>query len=242
MAGLFAIVVVAGAPASGGAQLHPMETYAEHYDPMSRFGTADSTKDARKITAKFASCVVGKYDKAVKESLALPFYDLKNWGSLKKVMNPTCARTSGVSLLSMPPMVFRGALYEALYQRDFGNMVGENAVGTAHPHYPENAADEGAKRHDEVTEGYRKFMTIGECVVRADPVTARQLVLSKVETPEETAAVAKIAALIPICTTESMRLSRSILRMMIAEPLYRMTSPAAAHTVPASQDSVHAQG
>lgn len=202
---------------------HPPDAYTPQQHPLGDLQDL-TTKSARSATSKFAACVVEQYPAGVDAALDLPFYDLGSWrSSIKKMYLSRCLTRTGAGVLSMLPLVLRGALYEALYVRDFGALESNISFGSRHPAYPVARAEQRKPRDNEVTKAYDKFMTLGECVVRASPSDARDLVLSKVETPEEIAAVQNIARLVPRCTTESMSFSKSMLRMTIAEPLYRLS-------------------
>ena len=72
---------------------------------------------------------------------------------------------------------------------------------------------------------YRALMRIGDCMVRAAPDAARALIAAKPASQQETAAMAALASVQNGCMAPSAPrgFSPEINRMMIAEPLYRLS-------------------
>lgn len=124
--------------------------------------------------------------------------------------------------------LLRGSLFEALYIRDFQSHP-VDISGVPPVAYVAN--------EDELGERHRYWLALNrlaDCVVRSDPRSARSLLLSDVDTSEERDLFAAIAPRLSSCLVDgaSISFSRQVLRGLIAESLYRISTSAVA--VPAA--------
>lgn len=220
-------VLASGSPATGMQVRHPPDACPPQSCAIepSRELSAEESREAMSV---FAACMVDKYPDRIRELLDMPVADPKTREHMKALLKSRCVAKANAGLLAMSPLLLRGALFEALYARDFGNGDRIEAFSTAKPQYPVGQHSGGETPTDAQTQTYARLMTVGECVVRLAPTAARELISSGIGGKEEQTKVQAIARAIPRCTDKSMTLSKSILRMMIAEPLYRLSTLGAA--------------
>ena len=183
-----------------------------------------SRKDAERAMAAFAACEV----KSAKGRAAALAYTREVAGTpsdypQRLIKSPCAAR--GTSLRFQPEL-FRMALFPALYARDFGKAPAADIAAVA----PLNIPAEFDGTPAEQTVLVRNF---GDCVVRRDPSASRTLVLSRLYSAEETAAINALKPTLSQCVAEGqeLRFSRSIVHGAVGEALYKLTTAATATKV-----------
>ena len=188
---------------------------------------------ARQTMEQFIACLVSRNSGRAIALAELPV-DSAQYQRIARNMydNIDDACLSGAGRLSFSENLFRGALFQALYEREFG-ADGPTAFspGTASGYrqiYPETLS---AQARTAIA-----LESFGECVARADADGARaflrQLPGSSGEGEVINALRPRFAACIPVDNT--IRFSASVLKGAVAEGLYRL-SVAARNTMGAAE-------
>ncbi len=130
------------------------------------------------------------------------------------VVSATRAQT-----IDFSPALYRGALFKAFYIQDYGNGPARLVEGSPNFGSDVTGADAATARD------YVVMHQFAECVVRKDGETARKLVLARVESPAERAALRTLQPILGPCMIQggSAEVSRATLTGLIAEALYRIT-------------------
>lgn len=188
------------APASVGAQALP--------NPAARVSTRDISAgaQARDTMNRYAECIVKLRAAPVRRALSQPTEGAV-YAELTKLAQGECLANGQ---LRMGPGLFRGAIYRALYIRDFGpdGALPASDVTLAAPEQP--------------------MQVFGNCVASLDPAETRAFVLAKPATPEEDEAVGKLGASFERCLAGGdVRFSKSVLQGALAEALYKRSAAAA---------------
>jgi hypothetical protein len=191
------------------------ETRAQSEEPA-------PTSHARKSAADFAKCVIRGEKERWLARLDKPFGSAQSLAALSEaVTHEQSCVNFGVAKLRFPPVLLRGLVFEALYVSDFGRLpTVESFEGAAPISYP--FADE---QYLEPAIQYRVMMTLGDCVVRHSPAAARAMILTRVETANEKAAIDPLRLALASCIEQGvqLKLTRTTVRAALAEPLYRLT-------------------
>jgi hypothetical protein len=178
------------------------------------------------ITEQFGTCAV-KHDPSGSLEFVTTPIDTPQFASvMKRVVSPECLDLGG---LQLQPLILRGSVFAALYKKKFERVAPdlklvpmvEYSAGYATPLSDAASNAVGLAR-------------LGDCVVRADAGSARELVLNHPETPAESRAIGRIAAVMPGCIEKGRTIgfSRDMIRASVAEALYRLTAQAVAPGTP----------
>ncbi len=178
-------------------------------------------KSPREEAALMGRCLVNASGGYWRRVIDEPFGDRASFDLFEKgILASSCIKQM-VNEVRFPPILARGMIYNALYERDFKKAPPiasfEDAPAIVFPvaeTAPASVADQ-----------YRNSMAIGECVARAMPVETRNFVLSRVGSPEEQAALGPLMPALQQCIPEGMEvtLKISVVRAAVVEPLYRLT-------------------
>jgi hypothetical protein len=207
-----------------------------------------STKETRALTHGYAKCVVQR--QAAKASEAI----------VSNVDNPTLLRRypmlissdclGGLSVVTVQ-MRFTGDLYryalaDALVNRELAGWTAPDLSRVprlSHDDFGEPPARmtpagkpvgkrkyEAARQAYERKVGFAYLSRFGECVVRSDPADSKALLLTRPDTPEETAAFAALRPSLQACLAAGQTLSfgKAALRGTIAINFYRVAHAARA--------------
>lgn len=167
----------------------------------------------------FARCIVrGGITLSINSFLMTNPYMSDAGISGSKVADPGCVGMNAD--LAMQPSLLRGAFYEALYDRDF-----------RHSHVLPTSTQQPLGLEAEVTgddpEVHTAFVSIrqfGDCVVRQNATNARTLLLTDIDSKEETAAIAGLQPSLSICLfSGQLHFSHLMLRGVLAEALYKLS-------------------
>jgi len=136
-----------------------------------------------------------------------------------RMLDAACLPQQGYPPLS--PRLVRGAIYEALYDRDSANGASatfENVPPLALPDGGADPALDGA------------LLRFGECIARAVPVDSRALLATQPASAEENAAIGTLTPHLSPCMQNGLTISfsPSILRGVVAEALYKLSHGAPA--------------
>lgn len=179
---------------------------------------------ARRSLAEFATCLsTSKQDRIARlYDLAVDSPEYRRIAlGLYETEDSACISDGS---LKYNPVLFTGALFGALYTRDFG-YSGPSA-------FPDTLTTRYAERyrapHSDQARQAIALESFGECVARAEPAAARQLLLSAPGTAAEQTQFATLAPRFGACVVKDARveMSKSIVRGAVAEGLYRLSRAA----------------
>jgi hypothetical protein len=166
---------------------------------------------ARQVTNDFARCLVKQNGRKVQSVLERPVSG-ESFRALKKFVDGECLLISDE--LGMPPTILRGALFRALYIRDFGKQA-PLAPGVAIDYVSEAGANPQLLQ-------LGTLRAFGSCVAKLNPQAARALVLADVASTAEAEALGLVRPALADCLKDgSLKLSRGVLQGTLAEVLYR---------------------
>lgn len=202
-AAFLALALAACWTAPATAQYRPMP-YAAAV-PSDR--PLSATDKARDLMNQYGICVVKQHLPGVKRALSLPD-DRAIDNALIKLATDDCLVTGE---LRMSEPLFRGAVFRAMYVRDFGTKSPAALDPVNNPKV--KPADAGPAAN------------FGDCVARLSPVPARELVLSNPATPQEQQAIAALRPALADCLPpkQQARFTSWGLQASLAEALYRRT-------------------
>jgi hypothetical protein len=148
----------------------------------------------------YAVCLVTSHHGAVRKAWARKS-DAEVAAALAKVSVSDCLAEGR---LIMPPQLLRGALYRALYLRDFGKR-------------PPSASASGPMHED------NPLRLFGHCVYAIDPVDVRAFVMADPATALEKEAIAALGPALAQCVSpgSQIRFSPAVLQAILAEAAYR---------------------
>lgn len=197
--------------------------------------------EAQKIMRQYAQCNARYGHDAVRNFLLTPAGARLSDEEYRRVSNPECLGMMH-GQLRMPRLQYKGALAEALINRDFPQMRatdfsavprldwtmkdtrGSDATAAAEERYQQLLADQYIGR-------------VGECIVRGNPVGAIS-VLKSADAASETQAWTVLTPQIASCVKngETVTFGRADLRSAMAVSYYRLASAAGAiHSQAASR-------
>ena len=177
---------------------------------------------------KYAACILQQNGYRVRPLLDQPVGDKGEGLRWLAVLKTKCIDRSTVgeqfedqASMRFSPLVIRGAMFEALLAKDFAaspkadTFDDVNSVSDASP-----ATQASGK---EAT--YALAMDIGECTVRNATAASYALLETEIGTKDEMDATNSLVPAIGSCTPSgvTMEFSLSVIRGMVAEPLYRLT-------------------
>jgi hypothetical protein len=186
------------------------------------FAQADpGPTEARATMARFAQCVVARDAGRAARLVDLPVdsAEYRRVASrLFETTDETCLNDGG---LAFNATLFTGAVFDALYTRDFryGGPT-EFAAGVTTSYAARYTAPLSATARQAVA-----LEAFGECIARAEPVEARKLLLAAVGSAEENAQFAQLNARIAACVTKgsTVAMSKAIVRGALVEGMYRLS-------------------
>jgi hypothetical protein len=164
---------------------------------------------ARDTMNRFAVCVVKARPTMVQSALA----ETSQARKIVALSNVAKSECLAGGFLRMDPPIFEGALYRALYLREFGD---DPAVV--------RTLSEGA-----AAEFPDARLTFADCVVRTDPAAVHALLESAPVTAEEQAALAALGAAFAACipADQQLQFSPGHLLAVLAQAIYKRAVQAA---------------
>jgi hypothetical protein len=176
----------------------------------------------RLALAEGAECLVDAKSNIVTNFLALfpgSSDAARQAGYLSKIECVSSA--TGAYEVTYSPEILRGALYKALYVRDFADRVPGLAATS-----PDFHVDTAGGRPEDARD-YVVMRQFAECVVRKDTAAARALVLAPTESSGEAAAFRDLQPDLSPCFVQggSAQISKSAFTGLVAEALYRLSIP-----------------
>ena len=166
-----------------------------------------------RITHRLATCLVRTQENRATAYVArgTPSADSPAY---ERFLDTRCLPAAGAPPLD--PRLVRGAIYEAMYARDFpqGGPANFNGVPPLAP--PDGGADPALDA---------ALLRFGECVARAAPADSRALLAAAPGSPEENGSITMLTPRLSPCIQNGLTVTFSapILRGVIAEALYKLS-------------------
>jgi hypothetical protein len=201
-------------PFTGGDATHISPPYEPAVPPDSV--AMPAVERARYTLNAYASCLVHLNRKGVEATLKIPVGTKASDDAEVKLSVDDCM---GTGELKMDGSLLRGALYRALYRTDFWrNPPTLSAEGLDY------ARDMGPGLD---TSQYVALRQYGECIVRADPADARNVMLSATATATEHDALLRLSPTFSTCLAKGsqIKFSKPTLLGLLAEVMYRLSQP-----------------
>lgn len=174
---------------------------------------------ARKVMYDFASCVVFRSRHKVDVYLATYPGSKRAYAAGTYLSTDKCLDGDGV--LKFNETLLRASIYSVLYGLEFPSAVSQNLTSVAPIDYspPAGTASYGDPRAQVIL---RQF---ADCVVRAKLSEAHELMFTKVGSPAEARIFDSMTPGLAPCMIKdaTVKFSRSLLRGIIAEVLYRLS-------------------
>jgi hypothetical protein len=210
VAGLAAFVVLP-ATADGqetGSRIGPT--------PASIPGGRQTQAGARRWMDSFAACVVKRTPHKIEAYLGTSPGSEQASVLGRRLATDECISTGEAQF---DDSVLRWAIYEQLYRKQYAKSGPTDFSMTPAIDY----AAGGSKADSGQSVALRQF---ADCVSRASPVQARSLTLSPIGSSVEQAAFTAIMPRLEACLpkTVTLKFSKSVLRGLIAETLYRLSA------------------
>jgi hypothetical protein len=179
----------------------------------------ETTFAARMTLKEFGTCTVGRAPKVALAVVDLPYGTAAFDRALHRIADAECLSAGE---LVIPPYLMRGAIFEALYLREFGR--GANPDVKSSPSFDYIAGYERPVSADAANT--IALAIVGDCVTRTVPLAAHRLLTSLPGSQLESDSIAAIAHELPGCVPpkQTFRFQRSIIRAAVAEALYRLSS------------------
>lgn len=183
--------------------------------------------DARETMLAFAECLVsrspGRTANIIDVRIDSPEYE-RMMGSYFDEIGDLCM--SGGEL-TMNETLLRGSVFQALYQRDFGD-EGPTSFDPALDTGYRAMYTEPVARKGKLSLGLESF---GECVARADGATVRKLLMMRPDSQGEAEAFQTIQPFLNGCIPVGVELTFSLatLKGALAEGMYRLSRAATAN-------------
>jgi hypothetical protein len=180
-----------------------------------------SSADARDTMRRLAQCVVSRDKGLVARIIAVPVDSVEGVRAAKRLFDTTDETCLSEGAVDYNATLFRGAVFEALYTRDFrynGPTVFPTNIATGY------AALYTAPYSIEARQAMA-LEQFGECVARAEPVEARKLLLALPDSAIEREQFALLAPRFGACVVKgsTVAMSKSIIRGALAEGMYRLS-------------------
>lgn len=208
---------------------------------------ADKANDQaleRKVLADFGKCVVKLDPVSAKKAVLSDLESSEIYKDHKKLVDARCLpSTVGRGIrLQMDDLSLKAAIAQTLIYRDLQNSeFSDFAKVPPLPHrqpYPLKTVDDktGLPLSEKSIKGQQEAIArktlaytvsrFGECVVRTDPASARNVVFAAVGTPEEMAAMKAMAPILSSCIAkgENVAFTRLSIRNTLAVNYYRLAN------------------
>ena len=213
---LLACAAVAAVPAHGqsGSRLESQPGMTPG-DPFSEDGI-------RTLVDRFAGCVISRHRKPVETYLKTPPDSRESdrkWPSIAR------AECISIGTLTLSDAGFRGAAYGRLYRSDFGKKGPEDFSSVPAIDYSIGLDPDEPVHRQNI--GSR---ALADCMVRTAPAAAKALILSRIASKEEMDAFRALNPAGASCMRQGVTVSfsKSALRALIGETLYRLSAAARA--------------
>lgn len=187
----------------------------------------DSPTAAQKAAEDFGTCLLSRERERMAKLIDLPV-DSAEYAKLFDAMFGRTDQCLSDGTLKISELMLRGALFQALYRRDFSGDTELRFDPTVQTGYRDLYKAELSDK----ARMYVSLENFGECVSRADPYGVRALVLSRPGSSAESAALTQLHPRLAGCVVQGnqVRFSRANLKGILAEGLYRLSRASAQQT------------
>ena len=202
------------------------------------FAQAIPTHEAQAELAGYADCVVSRksFRKPVAAFLrAVPgspaYYPMALKAADMTCLSAAAERRHAAKLeMRVQPDTFRGALYPALYRRDFGKLGPPARLADLEPL---SLATEFDGASASLPAEYKPERAFGDCVARKAPQEVHALLMSEPYSAGENAAVEKLKPLLGYCLLngQTVKLGRVALKAFTGEAMYKLALAASGTAV-----------
>ncbi len=186
-----------------------------------QIATTDQARQARRVLAGGVQCLLDQRPSNVRSFLK-QFPETKDSERAATYLNKgDCVDgSSGGQQMRFGESILRGAIYRAMYIRDFSNSKTDPDLGAAPDYTAESRGQAPA-----VVKNYVADRRFAECVIKAKPNLARDYVLAEPEGQAEFDALATLQPTIESCTPQNRKaaMTRSTVSGLVSEVLYRMS-------------------
>ena len=178
----------------------------------------ETTLEARKTLREFGGCVVGKRLGA-SEALIDQAVDSKQYRQKMYALVDEECFSSGE--MTVPQELLRGAVFEALYLREFSHGPNSNLKSASSFDY----FAPYSRPYSEEAQNTVGLAVVADCAVRTSPVAAHALLTSVPGSPQEDRTIGELARILPGCVPpgRTFHFSRSIIRGSVAEAMLRLS-------------------
>lgn len=237
-------LLAAAAPAAAQIYQRPAAP-TERSEERRLYGGESATKladiERREVVSKFADCIVRRRHDEVADVVLNNETNTEILQRHRRLIDGGCLKTSGGGWLEarFPGDTLRYALAEALVRADYKNGFPPGITSTAplfhhevNPEWfappqgkklsPKQLADRQRRANESV--GFAYLTRFGECVVRADPVLAHRLLLTRALSEDETAAFRTLGPKLSGCHEAGgqLKANKATMRGTIAHNFYRL--------------------
>jgi len=213
---LFAITFLWSAAA---ASVHAQETgsLVNKYKPA-QLKSVGGPAAARAALEDYAACQVGRQPARLAKLLTVRVDTAEYVALMNSLLGFDACISSGT--LVVTPNTHRGALFQALYNREFKKNTPidfKDIKSNYRELYPEDLSVEA--------QNWLSLLAFSECVVRSDPTAVRDLMRSLTGASSEDIAFMRIGPNLNACMPEGKKLtfSKSIIKGLLAESIYRLS-------------------
>lgn len=240
------LIALAVAPASATAQIYQRPAApTERTEERRLYGGESSTKladiERREVVSKFANCIVRRRHDEVAGVILNDETNREILQRHRRLIDGDCLKTTSGGWLEarFPGDTLRYALAEALVRTDFATSFPPGITSTAPlSHHevdaewftpppgkklkPKDLAELERRKND--TYAFAYLTQFGECVVRADPLMAHRLLLTRALTDDETIAFKSLAPKLSGClgAGATFKANKATMRGTIAHNFYRL--------------------
>lgn len=177
---------------------------------------------ARQSLAEFAKCLSISKAERVNELVRLPIDSAQYRRIAQRLYETADDMCVGDGSLRYNAVLFAGAIYDALYTRDFGYGGPQSFPDSVNTRY----ADRYRAPYSADARQAIAIEQFGECVARAEPAESRQLLLAGLGTAAEEQQFAALKPRFQACVIsgKTVEMSKAVIRGAIAEGMYRLSS------------------
>lgn len=182
----------------------------------------NSKNDAYRVMMEFGTCSVLRSPKDVAKFLALPPGSKEASKAGQRLANSECLAFGS---MSFSPLLYRGALYNALYSREMNKSSLPSADMLLKLDYKADLAGLPSEDASRLT-FVREF---SDCVYRTNQQSVHQLLLSPPGSRAEMSIFTSLNPTLAGCLDQGRKInfSKPVLRGFLAEVAYRLSSPIA---------------
>jgi hypothetical protein len=211
------VVIGAGQPASGQSSREVVPGSLISQPKAARIPDKPGLSEAERgriAVAAFADCAIVRRKQDVAAFITAPYSSRESRQAMSNMAVSACLSDGR---LMMPPPLMRGALFRAVYNRDYAQS--EVMFAAAAPDYTSSVTD--TMNVDDATQVL--MLDFASCVIRSNRDGAKDMLLARVGSDKEKAAFSSLVPSMGACFPKgkSVELSKSMATAVIAEAMYR---------------------